>query len=231
MMENIAGNIAEISRRIAAAQARSQYAAQNVQLLAVSKTYPIENVRAAAAAGQLAFGENRVQELVDKYEQNPELEWHLIGHLQTNKVKYIIGKTCLIHSLDSLELAKEIEKRSASQDVLTRVLVQLNIAEEETKSGLMENELADFLDEVCGLPHLRVCGLMTIGPHVEDPEAIREVFARLRQLRDEQRAVTRPNCGIELLSMGMSGDYEIAVEEGANIVRVGSAIFGQRVYS
>ncbi|MBQ6807831.1 MAG: YggS family pyridoxal phosphate-dependent enzyme [Firmicutes bacterium] len=231
MIEKIAENISVIQNKIAAAQARSVYAAKQVQLLAVSKTYPIERVRDAVAAGQRAFGENRVQELVEKFEHCPDLEWHLIGHLQTNKVKYLIGKTCLIHSLDSMELAQEIEKRSAAQDVQTNVLVQLNIAKEDTKSGLMEDELADFLDAVCAFPHVHLSGLMTIGPNVEDASAIRSVFARLRQLRDAQQQILRPNCDLSLLSMGMSGDYEIAVEEGANIVRVGSAIFGQRVYS
>lgn len=231
MMNSIAENIAAVKKKIAEAQARGAHAAQQVQLLAVSKTYPIEKVQEAAACGQLSFGENRVQELVEKYEHEPALDWHLIGHLQTNKVKYIIGKTSLIHSLDSLELAEEIEKRSAAQDVLTRVLVQMNIAEEETKSGLMEEELSDFLDAVCAFPHVQVAGLMTIGPHVEDPAAIREVFSRLRQHRDAQCRISRPNCDPRLLSMGMSGDYEIAVEEGSNILRVGSAIFGERVYS
>ncbi|MDO4733361.1 MAG: YggS family pyridoxal phosphate-dependent enzyme [Bacillota bacterium] len=230
-MENIAENIAAVQKKIAAAQERGLHSSKNIQLLAVSKTYPIERIREAVAAGQLAFGENRVQELVEKFEHEPELGWHLIGHLQTNKVKYLIGKTRLIHSLDSMELAKEIEKRSAAQALQTNVLVQLNIAMEETKSGLEEGELSDFLDEVCSLPHLRVCGLMTIGPHVEQPEEIRSVFSRLRQLRDAQLQIQRPNCDPSLLSMGMSGDYEIAVEEGANILRVGSAIFGQRNYS
>ena len=230
-MENIAENLASIHSKIAAAQARSSHAANKVQLLAVSKTYPIERIEAAAAAGQNAFGENRVQELVDKYAYRPDLEWHLIGHLQTNKVKYIVGKVHLIHSLDSLELAQEIEKRSAASKIDTHALVQVNIAREETKSGLLEEELSDFLDALSDYKHLYIDGLMTIGPHVENPDEIRRVFARLRELRDIQRLVSHPTCTLTLLSMGMSGDYEIAVEEGANIVRVGTAIFGQRSYS
>lgn len=230
MVENIAENLTKIYSKIAAAQERSPYAADKVQLLAVSKTYPMEQIEAAASAGQTAFGENRVQELIDKYTIRPDLEWHLIGHLQTNKVKYIVGKVHLIHSLDNLELAHEIEKRSAARGVNTHALVQVNIAREETKSGIFEEELEDFLDSLYDFPHLRIEGLMTIGPHVEDREEIRQAFTRLRQLRDEQREIPRPTCRLSLLSMGMSGDYEIAVEEGANIVRVGTAIFGQRSY-
>ncbi len=230
MAENIQENLRAVHERIAAAQARGAHAAPKVQLLAVSKTYPIQRVLEAVAAGHRAFGENRVQELVGKYEEAPELEWHLIGHLQQNKVKAVVGKAKLIHSLDSLDLAKEIEKRSAAQELTTHVLVQLNLAEEETKSGLLEPELPDFLDALADFPHLAVDGLMTIGPHVEDDAAIRAVFARLRELRDREARIARPNCRLQALSMGMSGDFELAVEEGATIVRVGSAIFGQREY-
>ena len=165
---------------------------------------------------------------MSKYEEFPNINWHLIGHLQTNKVKYIIGRTVLIHSLDSIALAQEIEKRSAAAGIITSALVQLNIAEEDTKSGLHEEELADFLEAMTDYPHLRIQGLMTIGPHVEAPEEIRPVFAQLRKLyqREKQRAL--PHLDFRFLSMGMSYDYAIAVEEGANIVRVGSSIFGAR---
>lgn len=226
----IAENIREILGNIEAAQQRSPRAAQQVHLLAVSKTKPIEAVREAWAAGQTWFGENRVQELVPKQEALSDAQWHLIGHLQTNKVKYIIGKTALIHSLDNMGLADEIEKRSAAKGVITDCLVQVNIAEEEQKSGLFVPELDSFIDAMAERPHIRIMGLMTIGPVVEDPEDIRPVFAELRRLFERQKARELPFAQMQWLSMGMSHDYHIAVEEGANIVRVGSSIFGARQY-
>jgi len=226
----IAENLTLVRRNIEVAQARSRHAAPAVKLLAVSKTHPIEKIAEAHAAGQQCFGENRVQELLPKVEALPELEWHLIGHLQTNKVKYIIGKTALIHSLDSLDLVAELEKCGAALQVVSHVLVQLNIAEENTKSGLQAEELADFLDALSGYPHVQVEGLMTIGPFTDDRQEIRRVFAALRNLKDRERAAGRPYCRLQELSMGMSDDYEIAVEEGASMVRVGSVIFGPRIY-
>lgn len=227
----VAENLSHIRAQIATAQQRSSHAAAAVKLLAVSKTHPIEMIDAAAAAGQHCFGENRVQELMGKIEARPELEWHLIGHLQTNKVKYILGKVALIHSLDRLELAHELEKRGAAQDIISDVLIQLNIAEEQSKSGLQVAELTDFIDALSDYPHIRIKGLMTIGPMDAADGEIRSVFAQLRSLRDQERAKQRPYGDISELSMGMSGDYPIAVEEGATIVRVGSIIFGQRIYA
>lgn len=224
-------NIADILRNIESARQRSPRAAAQVQLLAVSKTKPIEAVREAWSAGQTWFGENRVQELVPKQEALPEAKWHLIGHLQTNKVKYIIGKTELIHSLDSIGLADEIEKRSAAAGVVTKCLVQVNIAEEEQKSGLFVPELSSFIDAMADRPHVLIKGLMTIGPIVDDPEDIRPVFAELRRLYERERDRCLPFVDFQWLSMGMSHDYHIAVEEGANIVRVGSSIFGARQYN
>ena len=228
---SIADNISEILQNIEAARQRSPRAAKEVHLLAVSKTKPIEAVQEAWAAGQTWFGENRVQKLVPKQEALPQAQWHLIGHLQTNKVKYIIGKTALIHSLDNIGLADEIEKRSAAADVITDCLVQVNIAEEEQKSGLYVPELASFIDAMADRPHIRIKGLMTIGPIVEDPEDIRPVFAELRRLYEREAARALPFTDFQWLSMGMSHDYHIAVEEGANIVRVGSSIFGARHYN
>lgn len=224
----IAHNLAQIRQNIAAARERGAYAAPEVALLAVSKTKPLNMIEQAYAAGQTRFGENRVQELLPKQEALPQAEWHLIGHLQTNKVKYVIGRTRLIHSLDRLALAEEIEKRSAAQGVSTDCLVQVNIAGEDSKSGLLVPELADFLLAMAGFPHIRVRGLMTIGPLMDDAEEIRPVFAELRRLF--QREAGRGLAHIEMrwLSMGMSHDYTLAVEEGANMVRVGSSIFGAR---
>lgn len=228
---DIAANLAEVLANIEQAQQRSAYAAKRVRLLAVSKTKPIEMIRAAFQAGQREFGENRVQELAPKQEALPEADWHLIGHLQTNKVKYIIGKTKLIHSLDSIALADEIEKRGSRADVVSDCLVQVNIAEEESKSGLFVPELADFITAMADYPHIRIAGLMTIGPVVADPEEIRPVFAELRRLFLREQARALPYTDMRWLSMGMSHDYPVAVEEGANIVRVGSSIFGSRDYS
>jgi len=228
---DILNNLRTVQQRIAAAQQRSTRAAEEVMLLAVSKTKPIEMICEAYQLGQTAFGENRVQELLEKYETLPDAKWHLIGHLQKNKVKYLVGKTCLIHSLDSIDLAKEIEKRSAAQELVTDCLVQVNIAREDTKSGLYEEELYDFIAEMQKYPHVRIKGLMTIGPHVEEEAAIRNVFRTLRQHYDVLKEKSLPHTDIQWLSMGMTYDYEIAVEEGANIVRVGSGIFGERDYS
>lgn len=227
---SIAENIAQIKARIQQARLNSPRAAAQVQLLAVSKTKPLEDIREAWQAGQTWFGENRVQELTPKQEALPQAQWHLIGHLQSNKVKYIIGKTALIHSLDSLALADEIEKRSAAAGLVTKCLVQVNIAEEEQKSGLLLPQLSDFLDAMADRPHVKIMGLMTIGPAVEDPEDIRPVFAQLRALYQREQGRRLPHCDFQWLSMGMSHDYHIAVEEGANIVRVGSGIFGNRIY-
>ena len=227
----IADNIRTILSNIEEARLRSPRSAREVNLLAVSKTKPIEDVMEAWNAGQSWFGENRVQELVPKQEALPQAQWHLIGHLQTNKVKYIIGKTALIHSLDNIGLADEIEKRSAAAGVITDCLVQVNIAEEEQKSGLYVPELADFIDAMADRPHIKIQGLMTIGPIVEDPEDIRPVFAELRRLYEREKARELSFTDFRWLSMGMSHDYHIAVEEGANVVRVGSSIFGARQYN
>ena len=225
---DISANIRKIKQELAAAQIRSTKAKQNIKLLAVSKTKPIECIHAAMAAGQFEFGENRVQELLVKQELIPDAKWHLIGHLQTNKVRHIIGKTELIHSLDSINLADEIEKRSAQAGIITKCLVQLNIANEATKSGIEIYELTDFIDAIKDRPHIQICGLMTIGPVVDDPEEIRPIFSTLRILFEEQKSRELSFAPMQWLSMGISNDFAVAVEEGANIVRVGSAIFGER---
>jgi len=226
----IAENIVQVQKNIEAARAKSEFAAPSVMLLAVTKTHPVELIKEAADFGLKDFGENRVQELNSKYDHLPGINWHLIGHLQTNKVRQIVGRTVLIHSLDNIPLAQEIEKRSAALDIVSNCLVQINIAEEETKSGIHEEELTDFLEAMADYPHIKIQGLMTIGPHVEAAEEIRPVFAQLRKLFFREKAKNMPHLEMKWLSMGMSYDYTIAVEEGANIVRVGSSIFGARTY-
>ncbi|MCL2495850.1 MAG: YggS family pyridoxal phosphate-dependent enzyme [Clostridiales bacterium] len=224
----IAQALAEVRDNIRRAQAASRYAAQEVRLLAVSKTQPVERIAEAAAAGQQVFAENRVQELLEKHQALPHLEWHLIGHLQTNKVKYMVDKVKLLHSLDSFSLAQELQKRAEAIKFVLPVLVQVNIAEEESKFGLSTAELADFLDAMSSFTALSVRGLMTIGPFVEKAEEIRPVFRELRRILNYEQARCRPYVDLRHLSMGMSNDYMVAVEEGADMVRVGSSIFGSR---
>jgi len=225
---DIKAAINEVEQNIAAAKAKSNRAEEEVLLIAVTKTQSADTINEAMAAGHMLFGENRVQELLAKYDLIPGAIWHLIGHLQTNKVKYIIDKVAMIESLDRLELAWEIEKRAAALCKIMPVLVRVNIAEEESKFGLREEATVGFMQEMVNFPHIKVMGLMTIGPYVCDAEEIRPVFARLRQLKDEVASMHLPHIDMKYLSMGMSNDYQVAVEEGANIVRVGSSIFGLR---
>lgn len=228
-MSDIGGAIAHIRAEIKAAQARSPLAAENILLLAVTKTVSAQRINAAVAAGITAIGENRVQELLSKYDQVTRgVDYHLIGHLQTNKVKYIIDKVSLIHSLDSLELAAEIEKRAANAGRVMPVLVQVNVADEDSKFGIAPGRTLDFIREASRFHHLKIQGLMTIGPMTVDPEGIRPVFRQLRQLREATSAAGIPGVEMKYLSMGMSGDYQVAVEEGSNILRIGSGIFGSR---
>jgi pyridoxal phosphate enzyme (YggS family) len=226
----IATAIEEVKANIKAAQARSELAAKEVLLLAVSKTKGPDIIQQALDAGAYDLGENRVQEIMEKYDALPDARWHLIGHLQTNKVKYIIDKVVMIHSLDSIELAKEINKRALSHGLIMPVLVQVNIAEEETKFGLKEQEVQDFLAAMADYKSLQVKGLMTIGPFLPEKEELRPVFRSLRLLSQQMAALKMPHIQMEHLSMGMSNDYEVAVEEGATMVRVGSNIFGHRIY-
>ncbi|MCL1816253.1 MAG: YggS family pyridoxal phosphate-dependent enzyme [Clostridiales bacterium] len=227
-MISIISALEEIKGNIRRAQAASPLAARQVQLLAVSKTQPVARIEEAALAGQLLFAENRVQELLEKYQALPHLQWHLIGHLQTNKVKYMVDKVQMLHSLERIELAYELQKRLAAIGRVLPVLVQVNIAEEDSKFGLKAAEVADFLDAMADFPALCVRGLMTIGPFTDTAEEIRPVFRELRRilLREQKRQL--PHVNLLHLSMGMSNDYTIAVEEGADIVRVGSSIFGSR---
>ncbi len=231
--EDIVLNYQEVLQNIEKARERGAHSAEQVQLVAVSKTVAPENIKYAVEAGATILGENKVQEIQAKYDALPGVKWHLIGHLQTNKVKYIVDKVEMIHSLDRLDLAKEIEKRFGAADRVIPCLVQVNIAEEESKWGMKENEVLDFCKAMADFSHIKIEGLMTVGPFV-GPEEIRPVFARLRELRDEVAeqiaGLGLPNVEMKELSMGMSNDYTVAVEEGATMVRVGSSLFGARVY-
>ncbi len=226
---SIACKIKTVKSNIEKAQSNSPDSAPKVCLVAVTKTLGLEPIQEAYDAGVRDFGENRVQEILEKYPHLPSnIRWHLIGHLQTNKVKYIVDKIFMIHSLDSLHLAEEIEKRAAAIDRVIPCLVQVNIADEDTKFGLKEGEVEDFLKAMPRFSHIRIEGLMTIGPHVSDESRIRDVFHQLRGMSQNMSKLALPNVRMRELSMGMSGDYMTAVEEGSTMVRVGTSIFGPR---
>ena len=221
----------EVEKRIQAACDRAGRKREEVTLIAVSKTKPVETRQEAYDLGVRIFGENKVQELTAKYEAHPkDIHWHMIGHLQTNKVKYIIDKAELIHSVDSLKLAETIEKEAAKHDLIADILVEVNVAEEESKFGMKMEEVIPFVEKVSAFPHVRVRGLMTIAPFVEDPEENRSIFADLHKLYIDIKKKNHDNDTVSVLSMGMTNDYEVAIEEGATMVRVGTGIFGARNY-
>jgi len=226
-MTAVESRLREVRGRIAAACARAGRDPSTVRLVAVSKTVPAAVVREAVDAGQRLFGENRVQEALAKIgDVGGAVRWHLVGHLQRNKARHAVGTFELIHSVDDAELAREIDRRAAAAGVVQAVLVQANLAGEETKSGAGEADLLPLLDLAASLPALDLRGLMTLPPPSEDPEASRGWFRRLRALRDLGEA--RIGRALPELSMGMTEDFEVAVEEGATLVRVGRAIFGKR---
>ena len=207
-------------------------AKDDVTLIAVSKTKPASDIQTLYDYGVRDFGENKVQELTSKYEELPkDIRWHLIGHLQTNKVKYIVDKVYLIHSVDSVKLAMEIEKEAAKKDIIVNILVQVNVANEDTKFGLDNSEVTNIVEEIAKLPHICIKGLMTIAPFVDDGEENRKYFNELKQLSVDIKAKNIDNVCMDMLSMGMSGDYTTAIEEGATLVRVGTSIFGVRNYA
>lgn len=205
---------------------------EEVTLIAVSKTKPLEMLKEAYEAGARDFGENKVQELVDKIPNMPDdIRWHMIGHLQRNKVKYIVNKVYMIHSVDSLRLAEEISKEAVKNNVVVKILIEVNVAQEESKFGLSMDQVEELLLQIKDLPGISVQGLMTIAPYVDDPEENREVFQKLKQLSVDIKAKNIDNINMNVLSMGMTGDYMVACEEGATFVRVGTGIFGERDYS
>ncbi|MDE6626120.1 MAG: YggS family pyridoxal phosphate-dependent enzyme [Lachnospiraceae bacterium] len=205
---------------------------EEVTLIAVSKTKPLEDIEELISIGVKDFGENKVQELCDKYERvSVPVRFHQIGHLQTNKVKYVIDKAVLIHSVDSIKLAKEIQRQAEKKDLTAQILVEVNAAEEESKFGLHTNEVIPFIEEIAALPNIHVNGLMTIAPFVENPEENRKYFHTLKQLSLDIISKNIDNIDMNVLSMGMTNDYKVAIEEGATMVRVGTAIFGTRNYT
>lgn len=228
----IKDNIIEVNNDINNAIKKAGRSENSAQLIAVSKTKPVEMLQEAYDAGMRDFGENKVQELVDKYDKLPkDIRWHLIGHLQTNKVKYIVDKAYLIHSVDSIKLAKEISKEATKKNVISNILIEVNVANEDTKYGISYEVCEDLIREISTLPGICVKGLMTVAPFVVDSEQNRPIFKKLQQLFVDIKAKNIDNVIMETMSMGMSGDYIVAVEEGATYVRVGTKIFGERNYT
>lgn len=221
----------EIKDKIKQAALRSGRLPEDILLLAVTKTIDTDRIQEAVEAGLTSLGENKVQEILNKYETMGEnVKWHLIGHLQTNKVKYIIDKVELIHSVESLKLAEEIEKRAAAKNIIMPILVEVNIAQEDSKFGLHPSEVETFIRNISTMQHICIKGLMTVAPFVENPEENRYYFRQLRELLVDINEKKIDNVHMDILSMGMTGDYEVAIEEGATIVRVGTGIFGKRLY-
>lgn len=225
-------NLNEVEAQIQRACETAGRSRQEVTLIAVSKTKPVEMLKEIYDAGIRDFGENKVQELTEKYEVMPEdMKWHMIGHLQRNKVKYIVDKVELIHSVDSLRLAQEISKEAVKKDVTVSILIEVNIAGEETKFGLSKEEVCTLVEEAAKLPNIRIKGLMTVAPPVADPEENRPFFRKIKELSVDITNKNIDNVTMEILSMGMTNDYMVAIEEGATMVRVGTGIFGERDYS
>lgn len=225
-------NLAEVERRVCAACERAGRPREEVTLIAVSKTKPVSMIEELLPGGTRDFGENKVQELCEKYEQLPkEIRWHLIGHLQRNKVKYVVDKACLIHSVDSLRLAETISEEAVKRQLTVPVLIEVNVAGEESKFGVSPEETEELIREIAKLPGMAVKGLMTIAPFVENPEENRVHFANLKKLCVDIKMKNIDNVSMNVLSMGMTGDYEVAIEEGATMIRVGTGIFGERNYN
>ena len=226
---DIAANIALIRQQIASACINCGRRPEDVRLVAVSKKKPATDIEAAIAAGQTLFGESYVQECVAKIDTvESAAEWHFIGGLQSNKVKYLAGKVAMIHSVDRLSLAKEIDRQWRKLNSGVDILIQVNLGEEETKSGTTADELLALVSKVARLEYLRIRGLMTLPPWHEDPEAVRPYFRQLKELAEQVQALGLPNVNMAELSMGMSHDFAAAIEEGATMVRIGTAIFGAR---
>lgn len=232
MNSSIEQNIIDVKKRINEAALKSGRNPDEILLLAVSKTIDVPKIKEAVNCGLNSLGENRVQEIMEKYEPMGEgINWHLIGHLQTNKVKYIIDKVCLIHSVESLKLAEEINKRAEKASVVMDILVEVNVADEESKFGIKPKDCENFIRQLSLLKNINVKGLMTVAPFTENPEENRIYFKEMKKLLIDINNKKINNINMTELSMGMTGDYCVAIEEGATIVRVGTGIFGERFYN
>ena len=228
----VAENLEQVRKNFELACKEAGRDPKEVTLISVSKTKPVSMLQEAYDAGSRDFGENKVQEIMDKVPQLPsDIRWHMIGHLQRNKVKYIVEKVALIHSVDSLRLAETIEHEAARHNVTVPVLIEVNVAQEESKFGLKTEEVLSLVESVAAFPHIHIEGLMTIAPYVEDPEENRGIFRQLKKLSVDIADKNINNVNMSVLSMGMTGDYQVAVQEGATMVRVGTGIFGERNYA
>lgn len=224
-------NLQNVEKNIQEACEKANRSRDEITLIAVSKTKPLPMLKDIYEFGIRDFGENKVQELSEKHPQMPEnVNWHFIGHLQTNKVKQVLDKTCLIHSVDSVRLAMAIEKEAAKKNRIVNILLEVNVAEEESKFGFKVDEVLPAIQQIATFPHVRIKGLMTIAPFVENPEENRTVFARLKKLSVDIAEENIDNVNVDILSMGMTNDYQVAIEEGATMIRVGTGIFGEREY-
>ena len=231
MADILIENLEQVEKNIADACGRANRKREEVTLIAVSKTKPVSMLETIYKAGIREFGENKVQELCEKYEVMPsDIHWHMIGHLQRNKVKQVVDKACLIHSVDSVRLAEQIETEASKINRVVPVLIEVNAAQEESKYGLVIAEVEEFIRKIAAFPHISIKGLMTIAPFVENPEDNRIHFRNLKQLSVDINRKNIDNVSMDILSMGMTNDYEIAIEEGATHVRVGTGIFGERIY-
>lgn len=228
----LSDNLHEVQENIRKACERSGRNPEDVTLIAVSKTKPVSDIEQIYAAGIREFGENKVQEMNDKQKVLPgDINWHMIGHLQRNKVKYIVGNVAMIHSVDSVRLAEEISKEAVKKNVAVDILVEVNVAKEESKFGLYTEDVRQFVEQISKLPGINIKGLMTSAPFVDNPEDNRQYFRKLKDLSVDINAKNIDNVHMDFLSMGMTNDYVVAVEEGATHVRVGTAIFGHRDYN
>lgn len=229
--EEIKKNVSMVEEKIQKACDRVNRE-NDVKLIAVTKTFPEELLSRCLAIGVTTIGENRAREMRDKYKTfGDQFQWHMIGHLQRNKVKYVIDKATLIHSLDSIRLAKEINKRAKKEDKIMDCLIQINAVDEESKYGFLPKDIDDVVEEISKLDNIRIVGLMNMAPFFDDPEKTRPGFKKMKEIYDSLKNCDYENINMNYLSMGMSNDYEIAIEEGSNMVRIGSAIFGARDYS
>lgn len=229
---SIKENIDEILKRKNEAALRCGRNPEDITIIAVSKTVDGSRAREAVMGGLENLGENRVQEIMNKYDelQDLQVKWHMIGHLQKNKVKYIIDKVELIHSVESIELAAEINKRASQHNIISNILIELNIGEEESKFGINEISVYEFVSSMEQFENIKVMGLMTVAPYCENPEDVRWVFKKMKEIFDKISSMNLKNTQMKYLSMGMTNDFEIAIEEGSNIVRIGTAVFGKRIY-
>lgn len=224
-------NLAEVQSRVEQACKRAGRNVAEVTLIAVSKTKPVTDLQEIYNAGVRDFGENKVQEMCDKMEKMPkDINWHMIGHLQRNKVKYIVGNVALIHSVDSYRLAEEINIQAKKKGIVVPILVEVNIADETTKFGVSKEDAMELVRQIASLDALSIKGLMTIAPYVVDPEENRAYFRKIKELSVDIDNQNIDNVSMDILSMGMTGDFEVAIEEGATMVRVGTGIFGKRDY-